>query len=97
MQNHLRATRADCHRRSTRDLLGGRAKRWVDIVLERDNGTIGAIEAKVSATVKASDFSGPQVWAEAGAGSLAFGVVLNGSAGTNPFGGSLMAVRPSCP
>lgn len=97
MQRHQRGTRADCLRRNTRDLFSGRALRGVDIVPERGDGTIGPIEAKASAAVKAGNLSGPWVWAEAGAYSLAFGVVLHGSPAPVPFGGRLMAVRISCP
>ena len=60
--------------------------REVDIVLERDDGMIAAIEVKASATVKASDFSGPRALAEACGDRFAFGVVLYDSTDVVPSG-----------
>jgi len=65
--------------------------REVDIVLERDDGTIVAIEVKASATVKAGDFGGLRALAEACGDRFAFGVVLYDSADVVPFGDRLAA------
>ena len=48
----------------------------VDLVLERDDGTIVGIEVKAAATVKSSDFAGLRTLAEACKERFAFGVVL---------------------
>ncbi|WP_036280589.1 ATP-binding protein [Methylocystis sp. ATCC 49242] len=68
-----------------------RDMREVDIVLERDDGMIAAIEVKASATVKASDFSGLRALAEACGDRFAFGVILYDSSDIVPFGDRLAA------
>ncbi len=73
-----------------------RDMREVDIVLERDDGMIAAIEVKASATVKASDFSGLRALAEACGDRFAFGVVLYDSTDVVPFGDRLAAAPLSC-
>lgn len=73
-----------------------RDMREVDIVLERDDGMIAAIEVKASATVKASDFSGLRALAEACGDSFAFGAVLYDSTDVVPFGDRLAAAPLSC-
>jgi predicted AAA+ superfamily ATPase len=65
--------------------------REVDIVLERDDGTIAGIEVKASATVKAGDFAGLRALAEACGDRFAFGVALYDSADVVPFGDRLAA------
>jgi predicted AAA+ superfamily ATPase len=70
--------------------------REVDIVLERDDGTIVGIEVKASATVKASDFGGLKTLAEACGEKFAFGVVLYDSTDVVPFGEKLAAAPLSC-
>jgi hypothetical protein len=73
-----------------------RDMREVDIVLERDDGMIAAIEVKASATVKASDFSGLRALADACGDRFAFGVVLYDSTDVVPFGDRLAAAPLSC-
>lgn len=73
-----------------------RDMREVDIVLERDDGTIVGIEVKASATVKGSDFAGLRALAEASGNRFAFGVVLYDSADFVPFGDRLAAAPLSC-
>lgn len=73
-----------------------RDMREVDIVLERDDGMIAAIEVKASATVKASNFSGLRALAEACGDRFAFGVALYDSTDVVPFGGKLAAAPISC-
>lgn len=73
-----------------------RDMREVDIVLERDDGTIVGIEVKASATVKGSDFSGLRALAEASGNRFAFGVVLYDSTDFVPFGDRLAAAPLSC-
>jgi len=63
----------------------------VDIVLERDDGTIVGIEVKASATVKSSDFAGLWTLAEACKDRFAYGVVLYDSTDFVPFGDRLAA------
>ncbi len=70
--------------------------REVDIVLERDDGCVVGIEVKASATVKAGDFSGLKVLAEACGDRFAFGVVLYDSTDLVPFGDKLAAAPLSC-
>lgn len=70
--------------------------REVDIVLERDDGTVVGIEVKASATAKAGDFSGLKVLAEACGDRFAFGVVLYDSTDFVPFGDRLAAAPLSC-
>lgn len=69
-----------------------RDMREVDIVLERDDGVIAAIEVKASATVKAGDFGSLRAMAEARGDRFAFGVVLYDGADVVPFGDRLAAV-----
>jgi predicted AAA+ superfamily ATPase len=66
--------------------------REVDIVLERDDGTVVGAEVKASATVKTGDFGGLRALAEACGDRFAFGVVLYDSADVVPFGDRLAAV-----
>jgi predicted AAA+ superfamily ATPase len=73
-----------------------RDMREVDIVLERDDGTIVGIEVKASATVRAGDFGGLRALAEACGDRFAFGVVLYDSTDVVPFGDKLAAVPLSC-
>ena len=73
-----------------------RDMREVDIVLERDDGTIVGVEVKASATVKAGDFGGLRALAEACGDRFAFGVVLYDSTDVVPFGGRLAAAPLSC-
>jgi predicted AAA+ superfamily ATPase len=68
----------------------------VDIVLERDDGTIVGIEVKASATVGANDFSGLKTLANACKDKFAFGVVLYDSSDLVPFGNKLAAAPLSC-
>lgn len=73
-----------------------RDMREVDIVLERDDGTVVGIEVKASATVKAGDFSGLRALAEACGDRFAFGAVLYDSTDVVPFGDRLAAAPLSC-
>ena len=73
-----------------------RDAREVDIVLERDDGMVAAIEVKASATVKASDFSGLRALADACGDRFAFGAVLYDSSDVVPFGDKLTAAPLSC-
>ena len=68
-----------------------RDMREVDIVLERDDGTIAGIEVKASATVKAGDFSGLRALADACGDRFAFGAVLYDNTDVVPFGDRLAA------
>lgn len=68
-----------------------RDRREVDIVLERDDGTIAGIEVKASATVKAGDFSGLRALADACGDRFAFGAVLYDNTDVVPFGDRLAA------
>lgn len=68
-----------------------RDMREVDIVLERDDGTIVGIEVKASATVKAGDFAGLRALAETCGDRFAFGVILYDSTDVVPFGDRLAA------
>ena len=68
-----------------------RDMREVDIVLERDDGTIAGIEVKASATVRSGDFTGLRALAEACGDRFAFGVVLYDSKDIVPFGDKLAA------
>ena len=64
----------------------------VDIVLERDDGTIAGIEVKAAATVRSRDFAGLRTLAETCGDRFAYGVVLYDSADFVPFGEKLAAV-----
>ena len=79
------------HLRLTPHHFRDRGMREVDIVLERDDGMIAAIEVKASAKVKASDFSGLRALAEACGHRFAFGVVMYDSTDVVPFGDRLAA------
>jgi predicted AAA+ superfamily ATPase len=68
----------------------------VDIVLERDDGTIAGIEVKASATVTAGDLSGLKKLVEAAKDRFAFGVVLYDGDTIVPFGERLAAAPISC-
>lgn len=65
--------------------------REVDIVLERDDGTIVGIEIKASASVAFSDFAGLRTLAQACGDRFAYGVVLYDSTDVVPFGDRLAA------
>ena len=65
--------------------------REVDIVLERDDGTIVGIEIKASASVTSSDFGGLRTLAQACGDRFAYGVVLYDSTDVVPFGDRLAA------
>ena len=67
--------------------------REVDIVLERDDGTIVGIEIKASASVAFSDFAGLRTLAQACGDRFAYGVVLYDSTDVVPFGDRLAAAR----
>ena len=73
-----------------------REMREVDIVLERDDGTIAGIEVKAAATVTSRDFAGLRTLAEACKERFACGVVLYDSADFVPFGDNLAAAPLSC-
>lgn len=68
-----------------------RQMREVDIVLERDDGTIAGIDVKAAATVTSRDFAGLRTLAEACKERFAGGVVLYDSADIVPFGDRLAA------
>ncbi len=70
--------------------------REVDIILERDDGTIVGIEVKASATASEKDFSGLKALAGACGDKFAFGVVLFDSQDLIPFGEKLVAAPISC-
>ena len=65
--------------------------REVDIVLERDDGKIAAIEVKASATVRPGDFSGLRALARACGDRFVSGVVLYDGKDVVPFGNRLAA------
>ena len=65
--------------------------REVDIVLERDDGTIAGIEVKAAATVRSGDFAGLRTLGEACGDQFAFGVVLYDGPDLVPFGDRLVA------
>ena len=73
-----------------------RDMREVDIVLERDDGTIAGIEVKASATVKSGDFAGLRTLAEPCGDRFASGVVLYDNTDVVPFGDRLIAAPLSC-
>ena len=73
-----------------------RDMREVDIVLERDDGTIAGIEVKASATVKSGDFAGLRALAEPCGDRFASGVVLYDNTDVVPFGDRLIAAPLSC-
>ena len=66
--------------------------REVDIVLERDDGLIAAIEVKAPATVRSGDFDGLRILALACPHRFAYGVVLYDGTDVVPFGDRLAAV-----
>ena len=65
--------------------------REVDIVLERDDGKIAAIEIKASATVRPGDFSGLRALARACGDRFVSGVVLYDGKDVVPFSDRLAA------
>lgn len=65
--------------------------RAVDIVLERDDGTIVGIEIKASASVASSDFGGLRTLAQACGDRFAYGVVLCDNTDVVPFGDRMVA------
>ena len=71
--------------------LRDRDAREVDLVLERDDGKIAAIEAKASATVKSGDFRGLRALAEACGDRFACGAVLYDGQDVVPFSDGLVA------
>ncbi len=73
-----------------------RQNREVDFVLERDDGRIAGIEVKSRASVRATDFAGLRVLAEACGKRFARGVVLYDGTDCMPFGDRLWAMPLSC-
>lgn len=73
-----------------------RDMREVDVVLERDDGMVAAVEVKASATVRANDFSGLRALAAACGERFAFGAVLYDGTDVVPFGDGLVAAPLSC-
>jgi predicted AAA+ superfamily ATPase len=73
-----------------------RDKHEVDIVLERDDGTIVGIEVKASATVRAADFAGLRALAESCGDRFASGVILYDNTDVIAFGEKLVAAPLSC-
>lgn len=63
----------------------------VDVVLERDDGSLVAVEVKAAATVTAADFKGLHMLAQATGDALRLGVVLYGGETAVPFGDRLWA------
>ena len=63
----------------------------VDIVLERDDGTIAGVEIKASASVRSGDFAGLRSLAKACGARFAQGVILYDGADFVPFGDRLVA------
>jgi predicted AAA+ superfamily ATPase len=68
----------------------------VDIVLERDDGTIAGIEIKASATVRSNDFGGLRTLAETCKDRFSCGIVLYDGEVVIPFSDRLSAVPLSC-
>lgn len=66
--------------------------REVDIVAEADDGSVVGIEVKLSATPRASDFSGLEHLRDRLGANFKAGVVVNTGAETLPFGERLWAV-----
>lgn len=66
-------------------------QREVDIVLERDDGTIAGIKVKASATVRAKDFASLRTLSEVSGKQFAHGVILYDGKDTVPFGDKLTA------
>ncbi len=64
----------------------------VDVVLERDDGAMAALEIKASATVQAKDFSGIRKLAAASKGRFVYGAVLYDGDDVIPFDSHLAAV-----
>jgi predicted AAA+ superfamily ATPase len=73
-----------------------RDMREVDIVLERDDGMVAAVEVKASATVAARDFAGLRTLATACGDRFAFGAVLYDGADIVAFGERLVAAPLAC-
>jgi uncharacterized protein len=68
----------------------------VDLILERDDGSMVAIEVKASATVTAADFKGLQHLAQAAGDDLKLGVLLYDGDTAVPFGEHLWAAPIGC-
>lgn len=68
----------------------------VDIVVERDNGSVIGIEVKASATVDSKDFSGLRKLASACGSAFRFGIVVFDGKQPVPFGDRLVAAPISC-
>ena len=68
----------------------------VDVVLERDDGTVAGIEVKASATVGPADFRGLRSLAEATRDRFAFGGLLYDGETVVPVGPRLAAIPLSC-
>jgi hypothetical protein len=66
--------------------------REVDLVLERPDGTLAALEVKTSERVEAADFSGIRYLQELVSSDLVSGVVLYSGDAVVPFGTNLFAV-----
>ncbi|WP_210421996.1 hypothetical protein [Rhizobium sp. S9] len=68
----------------------------LDVVLVRDIVMVVGIEMKAIATVRATDFGGLKMLADACEQKFAFGIVLYDGADVAPFGDRLTAVPLSC-
>ncbi len=64
----------------------------MDLLLERRDGTIVAVEVKASSTLSSSDFRGLRLLRDRLGDRFVFGVVLCASERTLPFGDRLAAV-----
>lgn len=71
-------------------------KNEVDLVLERDDGTVAGIEVKANATVTTSDFSGMKKLADACGSKFAYGLVLYDGDTIVSFAPKIAAVPISC-
>ncbi|MBA2346935.1 MAG: ATP-binding protein [Solirubrobacterales bacterium] len=69
-----------------------RDQREVDIVIERRDGSVAAVEVKSTATVRASDFRGLAHLRDKLGSRFKAGVLLHAGANTVPFGDRLAAV-----
>ncbi|MGO9877050.1 MAG: ATP-binding protein [Acidimicrobiia bacterium] len=68
----------------------------VDVVIERDDGSVIGVEVKASATVDARDFSGLRRLASACGSAFRFGIVVFDGVQSVPFGDRLVAAPISC-
>ncbi|HWW86316.1 MAG TPA: ATP-binding protein [Vicinamibacterales bacterium] len=68
----------------------------VDVVIERDDGSVIGVEVKASATVEAKDFSGLRRLAAACGSAFRFGIVLFDGTQAVPFGERLTTAPISC-